>query len=82
MSNIDCKINDLKLKVICLQSELEDCLCKEYYSNKKLLKAKFCLENSIKKYTNLNYLNQYKYLKNTLTDEQINNISIVLKEEN
>lgn len=82
MSNIDCKINDLKLKVICLQSELEDCLCKEYYANKKLLKAKFCLENSIKKYTNLNYLNQYKYLKNTLTDEQINNISIVLKEEN
>ena len=69
MRFIDCKINDLKLKVICLQSELEDCLCKENYANKELLKAKFCLEKSTKIYINLNYFNQCKYLKDTLTDE-------------
>ena len=82
MSFIDCKVNDLKLKIICLQSELEDCLCKEKYTNKELVIAILCLEKSIKKYTNLSYLNQYKYLKDILTDEQINNVSIVLKEEN
>ena len=82
MDTIDYKINDMKLNIICLQSELEDCILEEKTSFNELDLIQFRLGNAEKSYADLCFKKQSKILIDNLTKEQIKNIKIVINDEN
>ncbi len=82
MDSIDYKINDMKLNIICLQSELEEYILDEKKFFNELYLIQFRLENAEKSYANLCFKKQSKILIDNLTKEQIKNVKTVINNEN
>lgn len=79
MDSIDYQINDMKLNIICLQSELEKCILEEKKSFNELDLIQFRVRHAEKAYADL-YLNkQSNFLIENLTKELIKNVKIIIK---
>lgn len=119
MNDIEFQINEMKLKIICMQSELEDCIAeeKEFFNKtnycdtrieyiKKICfdliflqrELRECRFQEIEKQNELDNIQarveyaervcvdlcfgkQSDIIKKTLSNEQINNLSLILEEE-
>lgn len=77
--NIDIQIIEKKLEIICLNSEYEDCKIEE----NKLFNQLYSIETYIEYLEDkINYKKQEKFITDNLTDEQIKNVQILIKDEN
>ena len=80
--NIDIHIIEKKLEIICLNSEYEDCKIEENKLFNQLYSIESYIEYLEDKINNINYKKQEKFITDNLTDEQIKNVQILIKDEN
>ena len=77
---IDMKINIEKINIFCLELEYKDCLKKEKELLYQLDSYNAYIEYLEDKILKINMINQTKYIKDNLTDEQIHNIKMIFKD--
>ena len=71
------KIMDLKLNIIQLLSEIQDCDNEVQNKSNHLKYMKEKVNKSENKLSKIRFIKQSNYLKKHLTEEQINNVKIV-----
>lgn len=81
MENIDIQINDKKLEIIILNSEYEDCLSLENKLFNILNSRKTYIKHLEHKIQQISINRTINFIKMNLTNEQINNVKIILQDE-
>ena len=82
MNDIEFQINEMSLKIICLESELEDCIAEERIKQNDLDNIQARVEYAEKVCVDLCFGKQSEFIKENLTGEQISNIKMIIDSEN